>query len=182
MADDISVRTSSNPAAPKVATDDIGGRHYQEIKAGWGADNVWSQTADAPGSRFPINLAESALLPGSLNPLGALKTGAAEGSAVLTVAIGANLSSELDARGLRNLGIIIPAEFDGTSIMFQISRTSGGTYYPLYDIYNTRVQMTVAAARAYDLPGELTFASFLKVECVTPQATTVTSLVVLYRS
>ena len=50
-------------------------------------------------------------------------------------------------------GVIIPTEFDGTSISFQVSRDNV-TYYNLYDQTNALVSLTVAADRAYALPAD----------------------------
>lgn len=54
MADNINVKDSVSGADVPVATDDIGGAGYQRIKAGWGADGVFVETADADGVRFPV--------------------------------------------------------------------------------------------------------------------------------
>jgi len=53
MADDIPV-TPGQVTDPKVATDDIGGKHYQKVKFGWGIDGAWNETGDTDGIRIPI--------------------------------------------------------------------------------------------------------------------------------
>lgn len=59
MADTIRVVPSSSGSDPAVATDDIGGIHYQKIKIGWGADGTWNETA--PTARVPVDARERAI-------------------------------------------------------------------------------------------------------------------------
>lgn len=54
MADDIKVNPSLDAGAPAVATDEVGGKHYQKVKSGWGADGTWNETADTPAARLPV--------------------------------------------------------------------------------------------------------------------------------
>ena len=56
MPDDIKVvaGVGDSTVAPPVATDDIGGRHFQRIKAGWGAEGVFQETTDTDGLRLPV--------------------------------------------------------------------------------------------------------------------------------
>lgn len=58
MADNIKVLPATGGADPPVATDDIGGIHFQKIKAGWGIDGVFQETADTDGVRLPIGGAQ----------------------------------------------------------------------------------------------------------------------------
>lgn len=60
MADGIKVLAATGDAvvAPEVATDDIAGKHYQKLKAGWGADGIWHETADVDGERVPMGGAQ----------------------------------------------------------------------------------------------------------------------------
>lgn len=58
MADNVKVAPSVGVSDPPIATDDIAGVHYQKIKAGWGADGSWGETADADGVRFPVGGAQ----------------------------------------------------------------------------------------------------------------------------
>jgi hypothetical protein len=155
VADDIKVQagTGNDTVAPPVATDDIGGKHYQKIKAGWGADGVWNETADSAAARFPVKDVYESVI-------------------TCTVTSTATVSGATDLTGYRNFGLIVPSTFDGTTITFQVSDTSGGTYVALYDITNTQVSMTIAASRAYDLPGELMVWRYMKIVCGTTQATT----------
>lgn len=158
MADNIKVQagTGNDTVAPPCATDDIGGVHYPKIKVGWGADGVWNETAEGVATRFPFK-------------------GVYEGVSSMTVANGATVSTVVDLAGYRTRRLIIGSAFDGTTITFQVSSTELGTYVDLYDITNTQVSMTVAASRAYDLPGELMSWRFIKIVCGTVQATTDTS-------
>jgi hypothetical protein len=61
MADNIKVVPSAGVTDPPVATDDIGGIHYQKIKAGWGSDGTWQETTDTDGLRLPIGGAQIGL-------------------------------------------------------------------------------------------------------------------------
>lgn len=54
MADNINVKTESGISARAVATDEIGGQHYQRVKAGWGADGTWNETDDTDTKRVPV--------------------------------------------------------------------------------------------------------------------------------
>jgi hypothetical protein len=155
--------TGNDTVSPPIATDLVGGQHYQRIKAGWGADGVWNETDDAAAARFPVN-------------------GVHEGVITCTVASGALISGAVDLAGYRNFGLIVPTTFDGTQIVFWVSDTLAGTYYLLYDITNTQVTMTVTAARAYDLPGEVCAWRFMKIVCGTAQATTDTVFLLVARS
>lgn len=61
MADNIRVKDSLSGLDVPVATDDIGGVDYQRVKAGWGVDGVYAETADADGVRFPVGGAQVGL-------------------------------------------------------------------------------------------------------------------------
>ena len=149
--------------APPIATDDVGGFHYQKIKAGWGADGTWTETDDTSGKRFPVETTHESVI-------------------TCTVTNGNTTSAAVDLAGIRNMGLIVPSTFDGTQITFQTSDTLGGTYQAIYDITNTQVSMTVAAGRTYDTPGELSWVRFLKIVCGTAQATTDTAFLLVTRS
>jgi hypothetical protein len=114
---------------------------------------------------------------------GALKTGSGEAVLTHTVLAG-NFTglTGIDLAGLRNWGLMIPAEFDGTQIQFYACDTLGGTYLQVYDITNSPVTLTVAASRYYDIPGELMGVRFLKIWCVTVQATTSTVFTIVGKS
>lgn len=58
MPDDILVEPGSSGAAQPVATDFLNSKHYQKIKAGWGPDNTWNETADVDGARLPVGGAQ----------------------------------------------------------------------------------------------------------------------------
>lgn len=77
-------------------------------------------------------------------------------SQIITIANGQTTSSAVEGRSVSAFGLQMPAAFTGTTITFTVSADGGTTYQTLYDITNTIVQMTVAASRSYDLPGELT--------------------------
>jgi hypothetical protein len=60
MANNIKVlaATGDDTVAPPTATNDIAGVHFQKIKAGWGVNGVFQETADTDGVRFPIGGAQ----------------------------------------------------------------------------------------------------------------------------
>jgi hypothetical protein len=64
----------------------------------------------------------------------------------VTIANGAQLSSEINTGGMALVGLYLPAALTGTAITFQASSTSGGTYL---DVYNSagQVSYTVAPSR-----------------------------------
>ena len=213
MADNVGVLPSFEGTAVQVATDDIGGRHYQIVKQSFGPDGTAIPIQDTNAGRIPVggaalgnpddasaaaddsntgllslfkrSLAKltslTTQLPAALIPnSGSLKTGSGEVVLTAKVASGATLqASGSDLAGLRNWGLMIPSTFDGTQIQFQMCDTLAGTYVPVYDITNTRIIMTVVASRFYDIPGELTSIRFLKIECVTAQATTDTDFLII---
>lgn len=219
MPDNIKVNQSTDPSAPAVATDEVGGAHYQKFKMAWGPDNTVEETEDAPGKRIPMNLAESAivgatneaapasdtaasglngrlqriaqrltsliaLLPTALTAIGAFKTGPAEGVITpVTVTVGQNDSAAFDTAGARNMGLIVPSTFDGTTIRFKVSDTLGGTYNTLYDILGVAVSVKVSAVpTAIDVPGEVMVWRYVKISCVTVQVGTDSDFTVILRS
>jgi len=105
-----------------------------------------------------------------------------EATVTSSVAISGTTTPAIDTAGYRFFGLIIPSTFDGTVISFTGCDTSGGTYQAIYDIFGNLVQMTVAASRSYDLPGELSAWRFIKIVCATTQATTTTDFTLVMRS
>jgi len=105
-----------------------------------------------------------------------------ETTVTASVAISGTTTPAIDTAGYRYFALIIPSTLDGTVISFTGCDTSGGTYQAIYDIYNNPVQMTVAASRSYDLPGELSAWRFIKIVCATTQTTTTTDFILVMRS
>lgn len=165
MPDNVKVQagTGDDTVSPPIATDLVGGQHYQRIKAGWGADGVWTETADSAAARFPIKDVHESVI-------------------TCTVTSGQTVSAAVDLAGVRNWALIVPSTFDGTTITFQTSDTLGGTYVAMNDITGTPVSMPIAASNAYDVPGELAALRFLKIVCGTAQATTDTLFLLVTRS
>lgn len=64
MPDDIKVlaATGDDTVAPPVATDLVGGKHYQKVKFGWGVNDSWVETADTDGVRVPVGGGQIGLL------------------------------------------------------------------------------------------------------------------------
>lgn len=95
-----------------------------------------------------------------------------------TVPVGANVATGnagLDVRGYTSFTLLVPGNFDGSVINAEVNHDGGATWYPLYGIDGSQVQVgsgVAVAGRAYDLPGELGPVSYLRFNCVTAQATT----------
>jgi hypothetical protein len=78
--------------------------------------------------------------------------------------------------------IYIPANFDGTKIIYHVCDTFGGTYIPLGLVTDgTSREDTVAASKAYPLPEALFGSPWFKVETVTDQATSDTVLTFTFK-
>ena len=66
-----------------------------------------------------------------------------------TVATGQTTSSEVDIADCLLLGVILPAEFDGTTLGFTVSTTTGGTFYTLRDGAGAAAVSYTVAASSY---------------------------------
>jgi hypothetical protein len=152
MVDNTPFVASTDPAAPKIADDEVS---YQ-------------------GDLAKVQLIQLGVVTGIEGAHALTKI---PGDSVFTqsVVVGASIPVDgIDLFGIKNWGFYVPAEFDGTQIFFQTAPTLTGTYMDVYDITNTRVVMTVATNRYYDVPGELLAVRFLKICTITNQATTPT--------
>lgn len=105
-------------------------------------------------------------------------------SQTMTVANAGTVSTSFAASGSAAFGLVVPAEFDGTAITFQVSADdparvleASATYQALYE-YNTltndgvatrAVGLTIAASQSYDLPVALTAWPRWKIVCGTAQ-------------
>lgn len=159
----LTILPSPDVLAEPCATDHDGTAHHQYVKMEWGPDNTYNKVDDVFGLRLPV------------------RSYPASASATASVGIGANLSGAVDCRGYDPVGITVPSTFDGTQINFQVSMDNSN-FFPLYDSTNSIVQMTVTASRAYLLWGELYGWNYIKVNCVTAQATTSTDFVIQLRA
>jgi len=56
MPDNVKVLAAAgdDTVAPPIATDLVGGQHYQRIKVGFGADGTYNEADDVVGKRLPI--------------------------------------------------------------------------------------------------------------------------------
>lgn len=61
----------------------------------------------------------------------------------ITIALGASLSDEIDLGGATCMMIEMPDAFTGTTLTFQASRTSGGTFKDVKDSAKSEVQVTI---------------------------------------
>ena len=64
------------------------------------------------------------------------------------------ITAAMDFGGTRPCGIVVPSEFDGSAIGFQVSH-DGTTWQTLYDDANVVVSFTVAASRSYSFNSNL---------------------------
>jgi hypothetical protein len=102
----------------------------------------------------------------------------------VAIAVSGTTSAEIDLGDNDIVGIITPAEFDGTAITFTGATTSGGTFYPVaasnaaataYTVTTTASTITPIAASIF------AGVRYVKVVCGTTQTTTGTNLVLLLR-
>lgn len=165
MPADNSVKILPSPdvLGENIASDYVGGAHYQQIKVFWGANNVAIGVDDLVAQRFPALAIRHVAV------------------ATASVANGGNVSTTVDCRGFDPVGIEVPSTFDGTIINFRVSMDNS-TFQVLYDMTNTLVQMTVTAGRSYPLWGELAGWSYIQVTCGTAQSTTSTDFRIQLRS
>lgn len=207
MPDNTSIRGSLDPADPKVADDEVSYSgelaKVQIVQLGFVSGIEGSRTvakvADLGALLTSIDGHVDQLegysdglegllatltgqLPASLI-LNALKTAAAEVVISQTVPVGASAPvAGVDLAGLRNWGILVPSNFDGTQITFQTSDTLGGTYATVRDVANNPVTQTVTAGAFHDVFGELMSIRFLKINTVTVQAGSDTIFQILGKS
>ena len=79
-----------------------------------------------------------------------------------TIANGAAISSEIDLRGYRTAGIIMPSAWTAASIGIQVSNKSGGTLVPLYDGSGNLVEYTGDVDLAVSLGTNVAAWDFIK--------------------
>lgn len=77
---------------------------------------------------------------------------------------GTALSAEIDKRGYAGGLIHMPAAWTAASVGFYVSPTTGGTFQPLYDYYNSLAQIaSPAQGKSYDLPPQLFAVRYFKI-------------------
>lgn len=94
-----------------------------------------------------------------------------------TIASGAATSEAIGKAGYARVGVILPAELEGTTLTLTVSRTKTGTYYPLKDTSGA-ISLTVANTGAYLLSASLAPFPWFKIVMGSNQTTTDTELVV----
>lgn len=77
----------------------------------------------------------------------ALITNPRVGTVEATISNGTSLSDEVDLRGNRLVGIIMPQFWGAAGLSFQASDTSGGTYWVVDKDDGTELTLTVSASR-----------------------------------
>lgn len=88
---------------------------------------------------------------------------ASYGSETATILAGESLSDEIDISGYSLVGIKLPSVFEGSSVTFQASDVTGGTFYNVYDSAGNEFSATVRASSVVtDLP-ELAPLRFIKI-------------------
>lgn len=150
----VTVLPSPDVLSEAVASDYVGGAHHQKIKMEWGPDNTATMVDDTVAARMPV--------------MAARRTATVSA----TVSSGATVSDVVDCRGMDAVAVIIPSGFTGTQIRFQGS-VDGTNFFPINDLTNTRVAMTVSASTGYPIWGEIYGWAYLKIDCATAQGSTV---------
>jgi hypothetical protein len=183
MTDNTPFVASTDPAAPKIADDEVS---YNGDLAKVQMIQLVTVGGVEGAHTGPTKLADfSATLTSLLNKFaGTVILGKfirAETFLTATVAIGANLSNAIDVAGYSIVAIHVPSTFDGTQINFQVSY-DGTNFLPLRDATNTLVTMTVTAGAAHAPWAELQGHRAIKINTVTAQATTATDFVVQVQS
>lgn len=91
-----------------------------------------------------------------------------------TIAASQTVSDAIDLLGTFLVGLIIPANFDGTQVQFEGSR-DGTNFVPLYNTSGSRLTVTVTAATLTGVsicPQDFAMWRYIKLVSVTTQATT----------
>jgi hypothetical protein len=102
--------------------------------------------------------------------------------ALIDISESTTVSNAIDVRGVSMGGLLIPSNFDGTIITFQVSDDQNGTFVAAYKDDNTQYSMTTAASRFTtfdDAAVMLAAASWIKLVTTTAQTTTDTSITFL---
>ena len=62
-----------------------------------------------------------------------------------------NISEAIKCHGCTLIALVIPNDFDGAQIEFEVSIDSGNSFQKLYDKDNVAIQYAVSANRAYNV-------------------------------
>lgn len=65
----------------------------------------------------------------------------------ITIESGETISNEVNMRGMTLCGLYMPAAFTGTTITFQASDQSNGTFVAAYDVSGSQITATVSASK-----------------------------------
>lgn len=157
----LKVLSSVDVNAEPIASDFVSGAHHQRFKVEWGADGAVNEVDDVFGKRLPV------------------RTSHVTATLTATVTNGQTVQTTgSDLRGLNLIGIICPAEFDGTAITFQGS-IDNTNFFPLYDATNSPVTIPMSPSRMYSVWSELYGVPYLKIVCGTAQSTSDTVFTLL---
>jgi hypothetical protein len=100
-----------------------------------------------------------------------------------TVNAGETVSNSVDLGGTEMVGLFIPAEFDGTTLFFEVSTSLTGTYVPLRNGDGSRFDIVTAASNYEPIRSLAVIAGvrFVRLVCVTAQSTTSTVFTIASR-
>ncbi len=100
------------------------------------------------------------------------------------VATGQTTSAEVDIENYDIVGLITPANFDGTTITIHGAAASGGTFYPLAAAHTASTAYTITTTVSIFTPiSQLVTAGlrYIKLVCGTTQTTSDTNLILVLR-
>lgn len=103
----------------------------------------------------------------------------------VTITVDGTTSAEIDLSNYDLVGLSTPSTFDGTTITFTGSATTGGTFYPVAasNAASTAYTITTTASIFTPInPDVFTGLRFIKVVCGSTQTTTDTDLIIHLRA
>lgn len=82
-----------------------------------------------------------------------------------TIALSGTESTAINVSQEDLVGLLMPAAFTGTSVTFTTSRTSDGTFSPVYDNAGALVSVTVGTSRVVTIPPDssVAFLNYVKI-------------------
>lgn len=99
---------------------------------------------------------------------------------VVTIAAGQAFSTAIDYRDYIAGGYVVPNPFSGLQMRFEVSH-DGTTWTDLYDNTGTIITRTIALSAYFEIPSEAASARYIRLDAVSPQASTRSMLVMKKR-